>query len=366
MASTIKVDTIQSTTSNVFFQNSTGTEYARFDSSGNLGIGTSSPAAKLDVQDTAGIARVTSTTGTNAVRYQVVNTGGTSQFGRESSGGGTILTGADGYSTVLTGSGAYPMVFGTNGTERMRLYGDGRLSVNGNATYDAGTTVSIGGGSTNVRATSAQLAIARSTVSTQYEGINLNSGPARACFIGRPPNSDDLIFGWDAGGGLTEAMRFPVNGGIKFPASQNASADANTLDDYEEGTWTPTLTFGGGTTGITYSQQVGTYVKIGKLVWLNCRVALTAKGSSTGSARITGLPFTALGGSSGNEIQVGSVWYYNFTNASNYHINVRQDATNTGWMELRSYSGGTELIVDQGWFNNNSQFSFTILSMVTA
>ena len=107
----------------------TVTEKMRIDSSGNVGIGTSSPSVKLDVQDTAAIARVTSTTGTNAVRYQVANTGGTSQFGRESSGGGTILSGADGYSTVLTGAGAYPMIFGTNSTERMRIDSSGNVLV---------------------------------------------------------------------------------------------------------------------------------------------------------------------------------------------------------------------------------------------
>jgi hypothetical protein len=101
----------------------------RIDNNGNLGIGTTSPSVRLDVQDTAAIARVTSTTGTNAVRYQVINTGGTSQFGRESSGGGTILSGADGYSTVLTGTGAYPMVFGTNSAERMRIDGSGNVGI---------------------------------------------------------------------------------------------------------------------------------------------------------------------------------------------------------------------------------------------
>jgi len=106
-----------------------GSERIRVDTSGNVGVGTTSPAVKLDVQDTAAIARVTSTTGTNAVRYQVINTGGTSQFGRESNGGGTILSGADGYSTVLTGTGAYPMVFGTNSAERMRIDSSGNVGI---------------------------------------------------------------------------------------------------------------------------------------------------------------------------------------------------------------------------------------------
>lgn len=83
------------------------------------------------------------------------------------------------------------------------------------------------------------------------------------------------------------------SGQLAFPASQNASSDANTLDDYEEGTWTPAITFGGGSTGVTYAQQTGTYVKNGKIVAFNFRIRLSAKGSSTGDAVLTGLPFAA-------------------------------------------------------------------------
>lgn len=84
-------------------------------------------------------------------------------------------------------------------------------------------------------------------------------------------------------------------GQIVFPASQNASAGANTLDDYEEGTFVPAVAFGGGTTGLTYSAQQGAYVKIGLLVFLTLRITLTSKGSSTGAATVTGLPFTVDG-----------------------------------------------------------------------
>lgn len=86
-----------------------------------------------------------------------------------------------------------------------------------------------------------------------------------------------------------------IPGQIAFPASQNASADANTLDDYEEGTWTPALTFGGGATGLTYSSRTGVYRKIGNLVFAALNIALSAKGSSTGFAIISGLPFTVQG-----------------------------------------------------------------------
>lgn len=81
-------------------------------------------------------------------------------------------------------------------------------------------------------------------------------------------------------------------GQIKFPATQSASADANTLDDYEEGTWTPVFRFGGAAVGMTFSAQTGLYTKIGNVVHLAGRVALSAKGTSTGSATIGGLPFT--------------------------------------------------------------------------
>jgi hypothetical protein len=86
-----------------------------------------------------------------------------------------------------------------------------------------------------------------------------------------------------------------VGGQIKFPATQNASADANTLDDYEEGTFTPGISFGGASVGMTYAAQNGIYTKIGNRVSFSEDVVLSNKGSSTGSARTTGLPFTASG-----------------------------------------------------------------------
>lgn len=74
-------------------------------------------------------------------------------------------------------------------------------------------------------------------------------------------------------------------GQIKFPATQNASSDANTLDDYEEGTWTPTL---GG--NATYTTREGGYVKIGRFVWLKFLVRVNTIGTGS-NYLITGLPF---------------------------------------------------------------------------
>lgn len=78
-------------------------------------------------------------------------------------------------------------------------------------------------------------------------------------------------------------------GQIKFPATQNPSANANTLDDYAEGTWTPSI---GGSA--TYTTQTGRYTKIGRQVSIICDLQINALG--TGSANvISGLPFTCSG-----------------------------------------------------------------------
>lgn len=82
--------------------------------------------------------------------------------------------------------------------------------------------------------------------------------------------------------------------GIKV--GNSAQADANTLDYYQEGTWTPVLNFGGAHTGQTYTTQLGTYTRIGRLVTVSCLLAISAKGSSTGVATIAGLPFASASG----------------------------------------------------------------------
>lgn len=84
-------------------------------------------------------------------------------------------------------------------------------------------------------------------------------------------------------------------GQIKFPATQNPASNDNTLDDFERGQFVPSLKFGGGSVGMAFSTALaGRYVKIGRLVLCWISGQLSAKGSSTGGATITGLPFTSL------------------------------------------------------------------------
>ena len=80
--------------------------------------------------------------------------------------------------------------------------------------------------------------------------------------------------------------------GIKFPATQVASADANTLDDYEEGTFTPVMTFGGAAAFSSVSAQ-GKYTKIGNVVNFQINFNGFTKTANTGASQITGMPFSA-------------------------------------------------------------------------
>jgi hypothetical protein len=81
-------------------------------------------------------------------------------------------------------------------------------------------------------------------------------------------------------------------GQLAFPTAQNPSTDPNTLDDYEEGTFTPTLIGSTGGTATT-SQAQGMYVKVGTLIWFNLRLIASSVAGLTGNVRIGGMPFTA-------------------------------------------------------------------------
>jgi hypothetical protein len=87
-------------------------------------------------------------------------------------------------------------------------------------------------------------------------------------------------------GGATPAAS---GAGITFPATQSASSDANTLDDYEEGSWTPS---DGSGAGLSFTGVGGTYTKVGRLVTcqFNVNFPVTANAAQ---ATITGLPYAA-------------------------------------------------------------------------
>ena len=139
--------------------------------------------------------------------------------------------------------------------------------------------------------------------------------------------------------------------GITFPATQSASSDANTLDDYEEGTWTPGV---GGTA--TYGADVGgRYVKVGKSVTIWGKIQISSIGTGSTTA-ISGLPFTAA--SSGLESN-GASGYYGGTAAN---VIAPMSVIDSGSALLRFYStttGGTGSGAYVAIFQNGTRIYFT-------
>jgi len=152
---------------------------------------------------------------------------------------------------------------------------------------------------------------------------------------------------------------------IKFPATQVPSSDANTLDDYEEGTWTPeyTLTTSG---TVTMSLQEGTYVKIGKTVYISCRLSSSATSSPVGNITVNGLPF-ASDSTTRYAMAVSDLraWQTAFTTQigatveqTNSFITLMKQASNTAFVgvaagDLSSSSGANNIQIS-GYYRTTS------------
>ena len=122
-------------------------------------------------------------------------------------------------------------------------------------------------------------------------------------------------------GGATPAAS---GAGITFPATQSASSDVNTLDDYEEGTWTPTY-YGDTTAGTTtYSSQIGTYTKIGNIV-IASGVVVVDSATGSGDIRIGGFPFSSS--SNNQSVSIAAVSNYNWSAGTFLIVELAQNAT---------------------------------------
>ena len=108
------------------------------------------------------------------------------------------------------------------------------------------------------------------------------------------------------------AMKFATSGTERIRVTDNGltfngdTASANALDDYEEGTWTPSLTIGG---TVGYNTREGTYTKVGKLVNATFAIIINTISSLSSTVGINGLPFTVSGVNTANSspIQFGIV-----------------------------------------------------------
>ena len=147
-------------------------------------------------------------------------------------------------------------------------------------------------------------------------------------------------------------LALPNGKGIDFSATADATGHSSSvLKDYEEGTWTPILEFGGATSGITYSaRRHGTYTKIGRQVTLHFRFEITNRGSVGGDpeSSIAGLPYaienTMNAQSGGSDITQGeasgiSAFWNDVNGTDNISNMVFLANENTDELEIRFTSG---------------------------
>lgn len=133
--------------------------------------------------------------------------------------------------------------------------------------------------------------------------------------------------------------------GIRFAATSYPSSNPNTLDDYQEGTWTPVLGGDGGQSGQSYTRQIGYYQKIGSLVYFSFDVELSTKGTISSIAVLDNLPFTTL-----YDIGAGAGFVSDFTNlgVSVTNIQMFPNATQKMFYFRVLTAAGTSMAYENG------------------
>lgn len=143
--------------------------------------------------------------------------------------------------------------------------------------------------------------------------------------------------------------------GIDFSATANSAGTMTSelLADYEEGTFTPGVTFGGASVGMIGSFS-GKYTKVGRIVTVNGIINITTRGTSTGTALITGLPFTSSNTASeytSVSLRLASISFTNafqgFVQFNSTSINLEQ-ITNAGTESVLTHSNfsvGTSFLI---------------------
>ena len=271
--------------------NLTGT--ASININGTVGATTASTGAFTTVTATGGVDKLTSATGVVSVAASAAPSTG------------QVLTATSStVATWQTPASAAPA--GSN--TQVQFNNSGAFGASSGLVFD-GTSLGVGGTPVNARkllvSTASQTDISINAGSSAYGQLLFGYTGADNKGIVAYNNSDNSMQFYT---NVTERMRLNSTGalvlaggttsangiGIAFPATQSASSDANTLDDYEEGTWTPTLTFGNVAHNGTYSYQAAHYTKVGRLVTVTGIVGINSAGTATGTARMTSLPFTAM------------------------------------------------------------------------
>jgi hypothetical protein len=168
----------------------------------------------------------------------------------------------------------------------------------------------------------------------------------------------------DGGATLTDNITFSASGKGVHLGVTSATA-SNLLDDYEEGTWTPTLGDASGnnfTLNSSYS-SFGYYTKVGRKVHIHCYIICTAINSASGSCRLSGLPFTNI--NNNRAYASGTIGYMNSLNLGDgkslgFYVSINATSGFLFNEGKNSAGGGTATcaeISDNGEFMLNATYS---------
>lgn len=302
-----------------------GAERVRIDSSGKVGIGTTSPVLDLQVGAAA--------TGVDANMFLAA---GTNAYSRLYMGDATTGTGL--YAGLLMyDHGNDVMSLFTSSTQRVTIDSSGNVGIGntnpGDYSADANNLV-VGSLTGNNGIT------ILSTPSAGYGSIYFadatTNNKVYAGYIRYQQDNSIMTFGINE----TERMRIQLNGGISFNGD---TATANALDDYEEGGWTPTATTSNDNGSFSVTVNYAKYIKVGSLVHASCYLSINVSNVGSGAAIIGGLPFVNTSGQGYSIASVGhasavayetdhSVVAY-VTNGHSYIRHVQGTSTgNVGWV----------------------------------
>jgi hypothetical protein len=235
------------------FSDSVNGEKLVLTTGGNVGIGTASPAQKVHVEDNSSVTRIMVDNTANAAA-------GSGIYMRTLSGG-TVVSNA----TLRVDNSGNFQIFSGASSDAIRLH----CSANGNTGIGTASPTNL----LHLTGSSSTPSLRLGSVSA---GFHWDIGRENA-------TTGDFVFNQtSSGGSAAERLRITSNG-ITFNGD---TAAANALDDYEEGTWTPTSVSG----GLTINLQRASYTKIGNVVTIQFYADIPTAGNGD-PVILGGLPF---------------------------------------------------------------------------
>jgi hypothetical protein len=341
---------------------------ATFMSSGNVGIGISSPATLLDIKE--------GTAATDAIIGLTAGTGGRAQIRSEAQ--------ADNTSSELS----FHTMGGSSTSERLRIDSSGNLLVGKSATAfgTAGVEASASNGLWSTRSGLPALALNRlstdgsiadfyqdgtvvGSIGTDASRFKVKSNSI-ALYLENESNKQ-LVWGNVSGvpyfypqsdndtniGYPTQRFKdLYLSGGVYL----GGTGAANLLDDYETGNFDPDVTTANSDmSGITYVSQLGSYVKVGDLVWFRLQVGFSATTIGTGNFRITNLPFVSKNDAEAR--QSAQVLTYNLTWDSTWQQIATEGVQNSSFIDfLISRSGSTWVNLKATDMSNSTTYYYIV------